>query len=526
MVKGKRSAALGLTVLLAGGLLAGCGGGDKESASTPSNTEGTKTSEGQKTELKPVTLRFYFPGDKPQATDEVWSYVSELTKDTLNAKFEINFVNWNDYKDKMKLLQASGDNYDLNFDANWNDFSNAMNRGSYLDLTDLLPQYAPKLTETYKEQNLLDPIKVKGRVYGAPWTLKKSIKPIVWYRGDLAKKGGYMKDKVETVEELDEYLHAAKKASPQILPISWRPDNWYSDVAQVFLQKYEYENLNSMGLVVKIDDPEHKVIPWEQTEAFKELVFYAKKWNEAGLIPRNLLATKGTEGDFSAGTLSAAINQIDGGILENPNTFKPSVEAEGAVKTWSEFYPDKKWVIASPLDNIVAINKNAANPERVLMFLEELSTNQKVYDAVIYGILDKTYKLDGDNVKYMDGQGNGQPTNYLDWPGQWGFWRKEFQKYDEQHTPKYYETYDAFINRPNQITSTVKYFVPDQTPIKTEAAKREQLRSELGNLLMCGINIKDVDKDVANFIAKERDAGTDKIVAEVQKQLDEFLAAN
>ncbi len=283
MAAWRKTLLIGLSLLLTAGLLAACGGNE--------GNKGNKGSaEGEKNAgsggLKPAKLRFYFPGDKPQATDEVWQYVADLTKEKLNATFEINYVNWNDYKDKMKLLQASGDNYDLNFDANWLDFPNAMNRGGYLDLTDLLPEYAPKLSEYYEKEGLLDPIKIKGRVYAAPWTVKKSIKPIVWYRGDLAAKGGYTKDKITTVEELDEYLHAVKKASPQILPISWRPDSWFSDVAQVFLQKYEYENLNFSGLVVKIDDPNHTVIPWEQTEAFKEYVTYVKKWNENGLIPK------------------------------------------------------------------------------------------------------------------------------------------------------------------------------------------------------------------------------------------------
>ncbi|WP_040951771.1 extracellular solute-binding protein [Gorillibacterium massiliense] len=528
MAKSTKRIAAGLAAAVIAVSLAACSNNNKNSSDNSSSPAGTNATNGSTTQgekLKPVTLRFYFPGDKPQATDEVWQYVSELTKDTLNAKFEVNFVNWNDFKNKMKLLQSSGDNYDLNFDGNWLDFPNAMNRGGYLDITDLLPKYAPTLYKQYTDNNLLDPIKVDGRVYAAPWTIKKTSKPIVWYRGDLAKKGGYTKDKVETTEDLDAMLHALKKAQPDILPISFRPDNWFGDVSRVFQEKYGYEDLNFHGLVVKIDDPEHKVIPWEQTEAFKEYVTYMKKWNDDGIIPKNLLATKGTEGDFGAGTMGSAINQIDGGILENPNTFKPQVAAQGAVKTWSEFYPDAKWILESPLGNAVAINKSAANPERALMFLEQLTTNEKLYDAVMYGIVDKTYKQDGRKVSYMEGQGNGNPSNYLDWAGQWGFWRKEFQKEDDSRTANYFKQYDQFINRPNNINSTVNYFIPDQTNIKTESAKREQVLSERGLLLMTGINIKDVESGVADFIAKEKDAGTDKIVTDVQKQLDAYMAS-
>ncbi len=121
------------------------------------------------------------------------------------------------------------------------------------------------------------------------------------------------------------------------------------------------------------------------------------------------------------------------------------------------------------------------------MFLEELTTNQKVYDAVIYGIVDKTYKLDNNKVSYMPGQGNGQPTNYLDWPGQWGFWRKEFQKYDDQHTEKYYATYDAFINRPNQITSTVATLFPTRAGSKQKQPNGNSCAAKWAYCLCAGL---------------------------------------
>lgn len=509
--------------------LAACGNQNapktnNESTPQPTQQSNTASAEPQKEKLEPVTLRFYFPGDKPLATDDVWKHVSELTKDTLNATFEINFVNWNDYNNKLKLLQSSGDNYDMNFDGNWQDYNNAMTRGGYMDITDLLPQYAPKLYQVYTEKNLLDPIKVNGRIYAAPWTVLKTNKPNAWYRGDLGVKGGYTKDKIETIEDADAYLRAAKKADPSVIPLSWRPDTWNNTIAGMLIAKYEYEDLNFNGLIVKINDPEHKVIPWEQTEAFKEYVYYAKKWNDEGLIPKNLLATKGTEGSFDGGTFAFAAGNIDGCILENEHDFKPEVEAQGAVKAWSEMYPANKWVKDSPLGNIVCINTNAANPERAIMLLEELSTNEEVYDAVIYGIKDVTYKIDNRVVSYMPDQGNGNPTNYLDWNGQWGFWREGFQKLDSARTQKYFDTYNEYVNRPTMINSTVNYFVADQSAIKTEMARRNQVFDEVGKLLSVGIVQGDIDQAIATYVAKQKAAGTDAIVTEVQKQLDAFMA--
>ena len=98
--------------------LSGCSNTNNEGA-TPSASapEPSESAPGQT--LEEVTLKIYFVGSEPPQTKEVWANVEQMSKSELNAKFDINFIPWADYQDKMKLLAASGDDFDLYFDANW-----------------------------------------------------------------------------------------------------------------------------------------------------------------------------------------------------------------------------------------------------------------------------------------------------------------------------------------------------------------------------------------------------------------------
>jgi hypothetical protein len=51
---------------------------------------------------------------------------------------------------------------------------------------------------------------------------------------------------------------------------------------------------------------------------------------------------------------------------------------------------------------------------------------------------------------------------------------------------------------------------------------RDQIASEQGRLLLTGIVKGDVDQAINDYIAKHKSVCADKVLAEVQKQVDEF----
>ena len=165
-----------------------------------------------------VTLKFYFGGDKKSATDEVWSAISDYVKSKgLNVKFNINFIPFTDFKDKMLVMAASGDNWDMNFDGDWLSYKQMAAKGSYLALNDLLPKYAPNLYSKYKEQGTLSAATINGQIVGLPWTMKMNQRLFAGWRADLAEKAGITiaPDAIKTIDDVDGLLRQLKKAYPK-----------------------------------------------------------------------------------------------------------------------------------------------------------------------------------------------------------------------------------------------------------------------------------------------------------------------
>ena len=70
-------------------------------------------------------------------------------------------------------------------------------------------------------------------------------------------------------------------------------------------------------------------------------------------------------------------------------------------------------------------------------------------------------------------------------------------------------------------------FVFDPTPVQTELAALQTIDTQFGAVVQNGlVDPDDPEQGIAAWIKAQKDAGLDKVLAEVQKQLDAFVAAN
>ena len=513
-----RLSAIVLSVVLTAGLLAGCGGAKEEAPAAGSSEAPAAASSAPQSgaDLNEVTLKIYFAGESKSEAANVWEAVGEICKDKLNAKFEANWIPFADYGDKLIVLSAAGDKYDMNFDGDWLAYPKMVNKGAYLNIKDLLPQYAPKTYESLKSSGALQAGMVKGELLCIPWEINMNQdRMFITYRADLADKAGIKMDSIQTVEDLDAALTSAKKALPNVQIMKWNVVDM-PPYEELFLRRDELHSINFHNFVIDLNDPTYKIIPLEQTQAFKDSAKMSKKWYDDGIIAKNMMVDIEEQTPaFAQGKTFAQITSHEW-AFNNPSFTDSSFKAAS-----SGLYPDKKTVNRSALANVMAINGNAANPERALMFLELMSTDKAVYDTVMYGIEGKTYKLDGDKAVTVDGQ-DAANSNYLDWRGQWGLWKPQFMRPTDTYPAGFWEEEAEFAKQPGNSPNPLDGLFFDTTNIKNEIARRDQINTELARILMFGA-AKDVDKAVDELIEKQKAAGLDKVQAELQKQLDEFL---
>ncbi|MDF2539289.1 MAG: extracellular solute-binding protein [Herbinix sp.] len=470
---------------------------------------GSQNSSGK---LDPVTLHFIFFGDKKAETDAVWDAIAEYTKDTLNATFDVQFIAGNDYKDKILVKGSTGDVWDLNFDGDWLSYYQMVGKDAYMVLDDLLPEYAPTLYAKYQESGAIEAAKSKGHIVAVPWTMVMNNRPLFQWRGDLVEEAGITvdKDSFETVEDIDALLAQMKEKYPDKKIV----ENCGFDM---FRAKY---NLMDIGhsLSVDLNDPELKVIPIESTQAYLERAQWAEKWQDAGYMWKDILTDKLDHNDLiNQGLLISKF-----GTHEFANQNRAWVE-EGARWDYAYVYEDGLFANRTPLANVVAISATSENPERTLMFLNMLEEDQKLYDMVHYGIEGKTYVLNGEEAVFPEGM-NASNSNYMEWGGRWALWKPQFMRPDASYSEGFWtREKEAAVGNPKNVVSPLEGFSFDITAVNTEVSRRDQIYTDADKLLDVGLGDGTAEEVVQKLIEDQKAAGLDIIVAEAQKQIDEFL---
>ncbi|MBR1684451.1 MAG: extracellular solute-binding protein [Clostridia bacterium] len=464
-------------------------------------------------DLEHVTLKIIFPGDKKSATDEVWNTIAEKYADQLNADFEVQFIPLDDYAQKLLVMAGAGESWDLNFDSNWTGYYNMKAQEAYMDLSELLPKYAPHLYETYQASGALAAATDnEGRVTALPWTMSMNNRTFFQWRGDLITKAdlGIKPEDINTTEDVLELCRALKAAYP---------DKYILENVDlgVYLMKYDLFAIDN-ALVIDLNDPTCQVQFVEDTAAYKERAELAKLMQDEGIIWGDVLTDKRDHNDL----INEGMLITKWGTHEFSHQNRAWVE-EDAYWDYNDLYVDNKYANRTPLANAMCIPDTSDNPERVLMFMDLLETDGELYDLVHYGILGKTYELTDEGEAVFPEGMNGSNSNYMEWIGRWGLWKPQFMRPDFSYGAGFWAEEAAYAaSNPNNVINPLDGFSLNMDAINIEIAQRNQIYDDAEKVLAVGL-VDDVDAVIAKLQADQKAAGRDKVLAEVQRQIDEYL---
>lgn len=481
-------------------------------AVSPERNDSEKEMENPQTE---VTLKLFFGGEKKAATDEVWKEVSQYVKSKgLNVKFSVNFIPWTDYSGKLLAMAAAGDRWDLNFDSD-NSFRQMAARGSYLPLNTLLPAYAPHLADRYTSDGTLRSTTLDGEILGLPWGIKMNQRPYAVWRADLAERAGIAPplNSIQTVEEVDTLLHQFKEAYP---------DRKLSLVTALpfYMVREEWLDLGFYGLGCYIGDPEMKVRAIEQQPFYLEAALMSRRWNQADILnPDSILGLEDSADQWRSGKLLFTITSHEWAYAADPGFIDSTYRQQISL-----LYPGKRQVNRRPTANVIAMNRNAEHPDLALRFLDLLETDRTLFDLVIYGIEGKTYKVEGDTVRYPDNL-KFSTSNYMDWGGQWGFWKPQFLRPTETYPGDFWQEEAAFAEWPENVDSPLGDLLLSDQRIGKALERRDEIYGGLGKTIEFGMTAN-VSDAVTKYRQRQMDNGLEDIIAEVQRQVDQYLLLN
>lgn len=278
-MKLKKITALMLTLAMAVGSLAGCGGSSSKTSTTPKTEETSKesTSTEESTEKANITMMTYDYDGSPvsgEHSEEVIQKMEEFT----NTHVDFTWVPNDSYEDKLSLTLASADDMPMIISVSKMSavIVGAAKAGAFWDLNDYMfdAEKYPNLSQANKDVNLNATI--DGQLIGV-----YKARPIgrfgVGYRADWAEKLGL--DTPTTIEDIYNMMYQFTYGDPD--------GNGVNDTYGLALCKYTgpFDIIQSwFGAGNQWVEEDGKLVPIFQTEKYMEALNWFKKMYDDGLV--------------------------------------------------------------------------------------------------------------------------------------------------------------------------------------------------------------------------------------------------
>ena len=167
------------------------------------------------------TVVWYVPGEKQADIDEVLEAVNAILEPEIGAKLDLRFIDQGSYTEKMNMIQASGEVFDLCFTGFVNPFNQACDKGAFMALDELV-KTTPELLKEIPSW-LLEAGKFKGELYGIPNYQVVSGVQIPWIRTDLIEECGLDLSAIEDADDLEIIFEKIHQKRPDLY--TWRSTN-------------------------------------------------------------------------------------------------------------------------------------------------------------------------------------------------------------------------------------------------------------------------------------------------------------
>ncbi len=483
---------------------------------------GEKNANITETDLsKPVTIRWVMPGPGMQTDSEMVfaKFNEELhkVKGFENVTVNIEVIPTADYAQKIMLMQTSGEQIDI-MQTYTLDYGTEFRNGTIIDLTD----YMYLLEETIEEvpEWVIEMGKVDGaqaiipnyqKMVAAPWGIaipEENKKYIDDWDGFVEKLTDVTSDAVyyETIE--NEYLSKVKAAGE--IDKGWSLNAYiknYDDLYNPFrfdhaTKKVHHKNVNPDGTM-------------------PEMYKWHRKFFEAGYIRKDILSAKQKDVE----------GKKDGSVMWKAQCWP------GYEENMSKLYDidvaafrgtSKDYVSFKPAAGGFAIPVNSQYPDVAMKIINLMNCDKgiELYNLLVYGIEGEHYTVE------KELEGNDKYITPKDYPSEgnssssYGLWKWIVGNAENAYvTSNERESYKKDIFETQNLNAEISEligFVPDLTSVETKIGQIKAVKSDSG--LFEGIH-ENYEEVYANYVQDLKYAGLEEVTAELQSQVDAFLAS-
>lgn len=508
----KLSLVLAVMVLLMV-LFTGCSSTEPEDSVSPAadaTPDGSGENVDADNELDPYELVLAYPvlGNIPPDIDLVEAGINEITQEEINATVKLLPISYGTWAQQMNLMMSGGEKLDIL--VSLGDYMTRALSGQLLDITGLMDEYGQGAIEAVGKDRV-DVGLVKGSLYGVPTLHDYGNGYGVLVRKDIAEKYNIDVASIKTLEDVGNALKTVKENEPDITPLALNNRS---------MMPPTYVGVDSLGDtsfcgVLPNDAEDFTVVNIYEMPEYKAILETLHSWFEAGYINQDAATYQGNTNDFL---------KSDRAYFDFTTT-KPGMAESANVQVGKEMVLADLRPGMSATGNITSIMwclaHQSDNPERAMMFINEVYTNKDLVNLFIWGIEGEHYVKVSDNVvDYPEGVDVAN-TGYNNSETSWLF-GNQFLSYTFEGTdPDVWEKTREWNDQAEK--SRAMGFTFDPENVRTELATLNNVVNEYAPGLYTGS--LDPDEALPEFQQKLKASGIDKVIAEKQAQLDEWVAA-
>ena len=491
----------------------------EEAADTTAEDNGkedvTETEKADGPDLsEPVELTMVIQTDGNECRDNqmVDDAINEILKEKLNVKLNIKRCAFTDTRTNMNLWLSSGEPCDIF--VSW--FSWATYKDYYADLTpymDLMPNALKAIGDFIG--NGYDGDQLKGLPAIKDWVSYSTY----LMRKDIVEETGIKPETVKTYADFEVLLRKIKELHPDMHPLT----NGTATLPTLFINtinarpdgsQYETDIFTGAGTGVGLMDPadSSEVTCEFFSDFYEDTVNMAHRWAEEGLI-------------YDSSILNGAEQVLAGTAAGYGTYYKPGIESQEKVACGTDMVcvcmPDiKDGVNVTQTSFNWGVNKNCEHIDRAVMLLDLLYSDVEINNLLSWGIegVHYVHTEDPNIIDYPEGV-TAADVGYYSW-GKFEY-PNNFLQYVMAPSPSnLWEEMQEF-NTSGRLSKAFG-FVFDRTPVEGEMTAVSNVVSQyyqgLGSGTLDPSKLEDFRKDL-------KDNGIDVIIAEAQRQLDEFIAS-
>lgn len=506
-------------------VLATTGCSSNSSDGQVSNSPDASPAAGDTKTLAPYEVVMVYPDAPQNDLETVQNEMNVYLKKTypeMNMTVKLNPIDWGAWNDKTNLMMASSEKFDLLFTADWMGYNQQVTKGGLLPLDDLLAKYGPDIEVVEKDYH--EPAKRGGKLYGIHTHQELGGAQGIYLDKALVDKYKFDLSVLKSgkLEALEPMLKTIKDNEPGITPLvapSFPLEAYYSSGTTDAIASVAVLNM------LDIEANDFTVINTFETPRYLELAKLTNKWFKAGYINKDAL-TPGLDAwkKIQAGKGFALVGDVD--ILANMEIGSVSKSPNGSLKSGRE-------ILQIPLQidrlqtgkmtaTMQAISKTSKDPERAMMLLNLFFKDKNLLTLFNFGVEGKHYVLKDDQIGLPEGKTNNDVGFYHDIMWQIGNQMLNYTRIGED--PKKYENYEKFNEMVSSNPSRIFGFIFDPEPVKNEMIAIDTAQKAFADGLKSGQ--LDPEENLEKMLGKLKAAGSDKVIAEAQKQLDAWRQEN